>query len=190
LDLRLWRLNNHLRSVVRPQDHAVPPCPRLRPVGAAQADLAEERGEHNFHLVLILTRISCEPSTKPRSTRAAWFKRRSQLRGGWGRRPEGDAPRSEAGVLGARWRSPARPQPPRHPALVTHEDPGVEPCLIPCGPSLTLSRLPAWSVLRCPLLERPGIGSALHASHATKCYVFPAFSKIWKIRLSTQAVNS
>src|SRR5271157_5450334 len=32
----------------------------------------------------------------------AWFKRRSQLRGGWGRRPKGDAPRSEAGALGAR----------------------------------------------------------------------------------------
>ena len=69
---------------------------------------------------------------------------------------------------------------PSHPALVTREDPGVEPCLIPCGPSLSLSRLLAWPVLRCPLLERPGIGSAWHASHATKCYVFPAFSKIWK----------
>ena len=44
---------------------------------------------------------------------AAWFKRRSQLRGAWGRRPKGDAPRSEAGALGARWLSPARPQPPR-----------------------------------------------------------------------------
>src|SRR5208282_975100 len=31
---------------------------------------------------------------------SAWFKRRSQLRGGWGRRPKGDAPRSEAGALG------------------------------------------------------------------------------------------
>ncbi|MGO8899511.1 MAG: hypothetical protein ACLQU5_14375, partial [Isosphaeraceae bacterium] len=33
-------------------------------------------------------------------------------RGGWGRRPKGDAPRSEAFALGARWLSPARPQPP------------------------------------------------------------------------------
>ena len=32
--------------------------------------------------------------------------------GGWGRRPEGDAPRSEASALGARRLSPARPQPP------------------------------------------------------------------------------
>src|SRR5271157_5944609 len=32
---------------------------------------------------------------------------------------------------------------PSHPALVTREDSGVEPCLIPCGPSLSLSRLPA-----------------------------------------------
>ncbi len=30
------------------------------------------------------------------------FKRRPHLRGGWGRRPEGDAPRPEAGALGAR----------------------------------------------------------------------------------------
>src|SRR5271157_3046185 len=41
----------------------------------------------------------------------------------------------------------------------------------PCGSSLSLSRLPAWPVLRSLLLERPGIGSAWHASHATKCYV-------------------
>src|SRR5271157_1481174 len=52
----------------------------------------------------------------------------------------------------------------------------------PCGSSLSLSRLAAWPVLRSPLLERPGIGSALHASHATKCYVFPAFLRIWKTR--------
>src|SRR5208337_229299 len=33
---------------------------------------------------------------------------------GWlGSTPEGDAPRSEAGAQGARWLSPARPQPPR-----------------------------------------------------------------------------
>ncbi len=32
--------------------------------------------------------------------------------GGWGRRPEGDAPRSEASALGARRLSPARPPPP------------------------------------------------------------------------------
>jgi hypothetical protein len=43
----------------------------------------------------------------------AWFKRRSQLRGGWGRRRKGDAPRSAAGALGARSLLPARPQLPR-----------------------------------------------------------------------------
>ncbi len=86
----------------------------------------------------------------------AWFKRRSQLRGGWGRRPKGDAPRSEAGALGARSLWPARP---RHPALRTREDPGVEPCLIPCTSSLSRSRLPAWPVLRSPLRERPGLPS-------------------------------
>jgi len=42
----------------------------------------------------------------------AWFKPRSQLRGGWGRRPQGDALRSEASALGARYLLPARPQPP------------------------------------------------------------------------------
>src|SRR5208283_5486906 len=40
----------------------------------------------------------------------AWFKRRSQFRGGWGRRRKGDAPRSAAGALGARSLLPARPQ--------------------------------------------------------------------------------
>src|SRR5271157_5514686 len=67
---------------------------------------------------------------------------------------------------------------PSHPAFVPREDPGVEPSLIPCGSSLSLSRLPAWPVLRSPLLERPGMRSVWHASHATKSYVFPAFLKI------------
>src|SRR5208337_964027 len=56
---------------------------------------------------------------------AAWFKRRSQLRGAWGRRPKGDAPRSEAGALGL---AGCLQPDPSHPALVTREDPGVEPC--------------------------------------------------------------
>ena len=48
-------------------------------------------------------------------------------------------PRSDADALGgslavASWT-------PSHPALVTHEDPRVEPCLIPCGPSWSLSRM-------------------------------------------------
>ena len=42
----------------------------------------------------------------------AWFKSGLQLRGGWGRRPKGNAPRSEASALGARWLLPARSQPP------------------------------------------------------------------------------
>ncbi len=46
-------------------------------------------------------------------------------RDGWGRRPQGDAPRSEASALGARWLLPARPQPPRG---VTCEHAEVEPC--------------------------------------------------------------
>ena len=66
--------------------------------------------------------------------------------------PEGDAPDPDADALGgslavASWT-------PSHPALVTHEDPRVEPCLIPCGPSWSLSRLPAGPVLRSPLLVR------------------------------------
>src|SRR5271157_4170642 len=35
-----------------------------------------------------------------RQALAAWFQRRSQLRGGWSRRPKGDAPGSEAGRAG------------------------------------------------------------------------------------------
>src|SRR5208337_3411233 len=44
----------------------------------------------------------------------------------------------------------------------------------------SLSRLPAWPVLRSPLLKRPGMGSAWHALHATKCYVFPAVREFGK----------
>src|SRR5208282_2953951 len=40
--------------------------------------------------------------------------KRVTTQGGWGRRPEGDAPRSEASALGARWLLPARPQPPSY----------------------------------------------------------------------------
>ena len=44
----------------------------------------------------------------------AWFKSGLQLRGGWGRRPKGNAPRSEASALGARWLLPAQSQPPNY----------------------------------------------------------------------------
>jgi len=44
----------------------------------------------------------------------AWFKSGLQLRGGWGRHPKGNAPRSEASALGARWLLPARSQPPNY----------------------------------------------------------------------------
>src|SRR5208337_2544951 len=65
--------------------------------------------------------------------------------------PEGDAPDPTL----TRWGSLAVASwTPSHPALVTHEDPRVEPCLIPCGPSWSLSRLPAGPVLRSPLLVR------------------------------------
>jgi len=43
---------------------------------------------------------------------SAWFKSGLQLRGGWDRRPKGNAPRSDASALGARWLLPARSQPP------------------------------------------------------------------------------
>src|SRR5208283_3883934 len=81
---------------------------------------------------------------------------------GWlGSTPEGRRPqirgRRAGGSLAVASSTPATP------ALLTREHPGVEPCLIPCGPSWSLRRLPAWPVLRSPLLERPGVGSALHA---------------------------
>src|SRR5208337_4545635 len=48
------------------------------------------------------------------SQNEAWFKSRLQLRGGWGRGPKGNAPRSEASALGTRWLLPARSQPPNY----------------------------------------------------------------------------
>ena len=66
---------------------------------------------------------------------------------------------------------------PSHPALVTHEDPRVEPCLIPCGPSWSLSRLPAGPVLRSPLLVR--LEMAFICMHDTpRNATFSAFLKI------------
>jgi len=47
--------------------------------------------------------------------------KRVTAQGGWGRRPEGDAPRSEASALGSRWLMPARPQPPSRGAPVLPE---------------------------------------------------------------------
>ena len=56
-----------------------------------------------------------EPAvSKKRQNKAAWFKSGFQLRGGWGRRPKGNAPGSEASALGARWLLPARSQPPNY----------------------------------------------------------------------------
>src|SRR5271157_1651991 len=77
---------------------------------------------------------------------------------------------------------------PSHPALVTRQDPGVEPCRS-LGSSLSLSRLPAWPVLRSPLLERPGSWARLACVTCYEMLRFSAFSRIWKPRFSTQAVN-
>ena len=53
-----------------------------------------------------------EPAvSKKHQNKAAWFKSGFQLRGGWGRRPKGNAP-IRASALGARWLLPARSQPP------------------------------------------------------------------------------
>jgi hypothetical protein len=61
-----------------------------------------------------------------------WFQRRSQLRGGWGRRPKGDTPDPRL----ARWELAGCSQLDHsQPALVTGEDPGVEPCRL-CQPFL------------------------------------------------------
>src|SRR5208337_3754195 len=48
----------------------------------------------------------------------AWFKSGLQLRGGWGRRPKGNAPRSEASALGLAGCCPLDPS---HPTIVTCE---------------------------------------------------------------------
>ncbi len=104
--------------------------------------------------------------------RVGTVQKRVTAQGGWGRRPQGDAPRSEASALGARWLLPARPQPPRS-CRPRRSGSGITPD--PLRSRLSLSRLPAWPVLRSALLERPGIGSTLHASYATKSYISAAF---------------
>jgi len=50
----------------------------------------------------------CEQSAE----QSGVVQKRVTAQGGWGRRPAGDAPRSDASALGARWLLPARPQPP------------------------------------------------------------------------------
>src|SRR5208337_3828869 len=99
---------------------------------------------------------------------------------GWlGSTPEGRRPQIRGwragGSLAVASSTPATP------LFFTRADPAVEPCLIPGGPCWSLSRLPAWPVLRSPLLERPGMASALHAIHARKCYVFRLFREFGKI---------
>ena len=113
---------------------------------------------------------------RPSLNRASlsWFKRRSQLRGGWGRRPQDDAPRTEAGTLGA---TSCCQLDPSHPALVTREDPRVESCLIPCESSFPLSRLPRQSGP-----PDPGVGrDCLHAGfqHGKPDNVTPSVQRNW-----------
>ena len=70
------------------------------------------RGVRPFSRRAVLERVRPVTESGRAKRKGASFKSRLQFRGGWGRRPEGDAPRSEASALGARWLSPARPQPP------------------------------------------------------------------------------
>ena len=116
-------------------------------------------------------RLGCHPETpviEP-CPELGMVQKRVTGQGGWGRRPQGDAPRSAA----ARTRGSltSGQLDPSHPALVSRADPGVEPGPIPGTSSLSLSRLPAWPMLRSPLRERPVIDAVLQVSHATKCYI-------------------
>ncbi|MGO8901231.1 MAG: hypothetical protein ACLQU5_23180, partial [Isosphaeraceae bacterium] len=72
-------------------------------------------------------------------------------RGGWGRRPKGDAPRSEAFALGARWLSPARPQPPSRRLLEspTHPRPALNFLLLHLQQSYHLDRPASRQNINC-----------------------------------------
>ena len=92
--------------VRRPTPQAALPLPVCGPAprGAALAsDLPPTRGKSKVsELSKNARRI--RPSIVYDTGRPlfwAWFKRRSQLRGAWGRRPKGDAPRSVAGAGGS-----------------------------------------------------------------------------------------
>src|SRR5271157_6500051 len=77
---------------------------------------------------------------------------------------------------------------PSYPALLIREDPAVEPCLIPGGPSWSLSRLPAWPGLRSP-------PEAIWTCVRLACVIchemlrFWAFLKIWETMFSTQILS-
>ena len=107
---------------------------------------------------------------------------------GWlGSTPEGRRPQIRGWRAGARSLLPARPQPPR--ALLTREHPGVEPCLIPCGPSWSLRRLPA---LASASISPSGATRNWVRFACVICYGmlrFPASLKIWETMFSTQILN-
>src|SRR5208337_221823 len=77
---------------------------------------------------------------------------------------------------------------PSHPALVTREDPGVEPCLIPCGPIVSESA----SGMASASMSPPGTTRNWVRLACVTCYEMLRFSGFFEnleIRISTQAVN-
>src|SRR5208337_1148885 len=99
----------------------VVPRPPL-PQGEREPEVPSAKGVIANSTVLGLGLTTAEASGKNEANLLAWFKRRSQLGVAGGRCPKGDALRSEAGALGARWLPPARPQPRRREEL----GPGVK----------------------------------------------------------------
>jgi len=91
------------RSCPARQEGLLDPCS-----GAPSGERLQMGGRFCF-------RLSCHPQTPVIEPCPGDVMVQTQVtaQGGWGRRPKGEAPRSEAGALGARWLSPARPQPPR-----------------------------------------------------------------------------
>ncbi len=109
--------------------------------------------------------------------------------GGWGRCPEGDAPRSRACALGARRLLPARPQPPVFQAQTCTMRPRFAPLqthLEQKETKATKSKMPAYETSRrvrfaCPPLLRRDDGDFHHS---------PGFGLIGKLAAAVSPVGS
>ena len=122
-------------------------------------------------------------------SRSSFF---TEAGGGWGRRPKGDAPRSEASAPGARWLSPARPQPRSHrhtswicsPAQARRQPgPGLRTA---CGAKRSLGGICHRAGCRT---RRPGRdGSETLPKTATYCHLLPFWSRKTATPIATVSV--
>ena len=118
-----WRAGGALRGDLRSAERRGQETLAERVNAKREIAVTEKRqNEANLLIVLAIATLPHWDLARIKAESSGMVQKRVTAQGGWSRRPKGDAPRSEASALGARWLLPARPQPPSRASRRRHRE--------------------------------------------------------------------